>query len=114
MGAFSPYERAYRMYSSDKKNGDSRGRGMLETWVTNSKRDFVTGAIGTTVTVWLMRLLFSGDQTVFKAVLIFLLGLFFMNSIAMIVVYGLGLYEDSKLLKLYRQIECGHDEKKIE
>ncbi len=114
MGAFSPYERAYRMYSTDRKNGDSRGKVAIEEWISNAKRDFAIGVAGTTVTVWLMRLLLSGDQTVFKAVLVFFLGLFFLHSIMLSIVNGLGLYEDAKLLNLYRQIECGHQEKKNE
>jgi len=114
MGAFSPYERAYRMYSYDRKNGNSAGRVVLEEWVANSKRDFVTGVIGTTISVCLMRLILNGDHTVLMAVPFLLLGLFFLGSITMIVVHGPSLYEDSKLLNLYRQIECGHEEKKNE
>ena len=114
MGAFSPYERAYRMYSHDRKNGDSRGRGMLETWLANSKREFVAGVIGATLTVCLMRLLLDGDQTVFKAFLFLLLCLPVMGSVTMGLFCGLSLYEDWELLSLYRQIEDGHKEKSNE
>ena len=110
MGAFSPTERAWRIYSQDKKDGKHSGRTMLENWVSNSRFVFYTGAACLLTAAFLFSLLLNGEATGFKIFLGLVLGYFALSSFFACIFYGLSFVEDSKLLKIYRSIESANEE----
>jgi hypothetical protein len=114
MGAFSPFERAYRLYMNDRKSGNRSAKAMVEGWVREAKRWIATGLIIGALSAYSLTLIADGEMSWWKIVLFIALVPPLFGSIATLVV-GVGwLFEDSILLHEYRQIESGHEEKKNE
>jgi predicted membrane protein len=114
MGAFSPYERAYRLYMNDRKNGNSSAKDMIRAWIRDATRQLGTGVILGIISVYLMSLLLSGDESWWKAIPFLILIQTCLGSVSLCIFGVFSLIEDSVLLNHYRQIKYGHEEKKNE
>lgn len=114
MGAFSSFDRAYRIYTTDKQRGNSSGKELIESQFKESRFNLLFAIALGGIAFFLMRLLLDGDVTVIKAILALALGYFTLSSSTFSLFSGISLFEDWRLLNLYRQIEDGHREKKNE